>query len=163
MDRTYPYDFDKFNLDEEWVKQPRLYYDAAVELADARAAYERLRTLKEVTAAEIDAEVRRDPKTFGLDKVTEGSVEKAVVRDARYAKVCSDIIDAKHHVDICQAKVDTLDHRKHALQDVVDLQNAGYFARPVAGTREGRESTEEIELQQLRRKGQYKPENNRRS
>ena len=43
---------DPNKLDREWVKQPRLYHEHALKLADARSAHDRAKVAKDLAEAE---------------------------------------------------------------------------------------------------------------
>ncbi len=121
---------DKHRLDEELVLQPRLYYEHAVKLADARSDYERSIAAQDLTWAEMDKMIRTDPASYELVKATESSVKEAITRSKRYQRAVLAVIDARKSMDDLQAAVTALDHRKRALEKLVDLQLANYFSTP---------------------------------
>lgn len=141
------FDFHEINLNrlhEEWVAQVRMYRHYAEKLAKARKEYEHSSTdcdvakedLKRVYA-EVDLKVRKSPDLFNLDKITEKSVEHTVLVHSGYRKAQEDYydlqrgcIDKKHKVGMLEAAVKTLDHRKKALEDAVQLRLANYFSEP---------------------------------
>lgn len=133
-----PFDLDLNRLDEEWVRQPRRYFVEAVKLADARRDLEMAKAAADVTAAEIDQDVRASPATFGLEKITEPAVERTVSLQKRMIEAKHRIISARHFVYVQQAMVDALDQKKHALQDAVKLQLANYFSAPRVDGDDGR-------------------------
>ena len=122
---------DKHHLDTELVRQPQLYWEHAERLADTRRDHERAEAEKDLTWAELDAKIRGNPGDWGLDKVTESSVEQAIVRSTRYQKAVANAIDKKHDMDVAYAAVTALDHRKRALEKLVDLRLAEYYADPI--------------------------------
>ena len=120
-------------LDEEWLGQPKAFYRYALRLADAKADLERAKADRDVTAAEVDQEIRANPAAFGLgDKQTEAAIKNAGAVEVRIIKANKAIIKAKHEVDILQAAVDAMDHRKKALENLVHLFGMNYFAEPKA-------------------------------
>lgn len=129
---------DKDRLDEEWVSQPLLYYKYAMRLADAREEFDRAKARKEVVEAELDAAIRRDPPAFGLEKITDDAIKKAIIRQRRHTEAQEELIKAKHTMDVLDLTVDTLDQRKRALEKLVDLRLKEYFSEPRAsvGARE---------------------------
>lgn len=132
------FEIDEHRLDSEWVRQPAVYYRYAVKLADARTAYEQAKAARDVTVAELDREIRTHPEVYGVAKITEGVVEKTVLLQPEYQKAIAEVIDAKHQMDMLQAAVDTLEHRKRALENLVSLHGQNYFSTPRAphGTEE---------------------------
>lgn len=123
---------DKDRLDEEWVNQPLLYYKYAMKLADAREDFERAKARKDVVEAELDAAIRRDPPAFGLEKITEDALKKAIIRQRRYTEAQEELIKARHSMDVLEVKVNTLDHKKRGLEKLVDLWAREYFSEPRA-------------------------------
>lgn len=126
------YEIDKNQLDREWVNQPKLYYKYARRLADSRAESEQAKTAADVARAVADAEIRGTPAKFGIEKVTEAAVAAAVITHPAYQTAVERMQRARHAVDIVQSAVTTLDHRKKALESLVDLRLADYFSEPRA-------------------------------
>ena len=124
---------DQGRLDEEWLNQPKTFYRYALKLANAKAELERSKAERDVTAAEVDQEIRANPGGYGLgDKQTEPAIKNAGAVEPRNIKANKAIIKAKHDVDVTQAAVDALDHRKKALENLVHLFGMNYFAQPKA-------------------------------
>jgi len=123
---------DKDDLDGEWVRQPELYHDYAVKLADARLEMETKKNRLEVIQANLDNEIREDPSEFGLTKVTEGAIKAVIVQHPKYEKALERVNQARHAVDILVAATQALDHKKKALENLVYLHGQNYFSSPRA-------------------------------
>lgn len=121
---------DPHRLDEEWIKQPSLYRKWARQLANAREEWERAKAQRDVVTAEIDKAIRFNPEEYGLEKITEPSVEKTILLQKRYQRAHAVVVEAKHKVDLLEANVSALDHRKRALEKLVDLFLSDYFSKP---------------------------------
>ncbi len=124
-------DFYQININQlhkECALQPRLYHKYSDLLVTARAVYEQAKSEKEFVAAELELAIRKDPQKFGLEKVTEKSVDKRVIISKRYQKANSVVLKARKEVNELEAIVTTIDHRKYALQDIVRLKLADYYA-----------------------------------
>ena len=139
---TYIFDLDKNRLDEEWENQPRLYHKYAELLADARADYDYAKAACDDQEAETSLRVRKNPEDYGLDKTTEDVVKKTTEIQKEYRKAKEAVIVAKHKVEKLDAIVRALDHRKRALENLVSLRLANYYAEPVA-PKEAREDMRE--------------------
>lgn len=126
------FDIDRYNLDDEWVKQPKLYHTFATKLANAKKRLEEAKAYLELMEADLNFKIRQDPTTYGLSKVTDKSVEAAILTRKVYQTARDSFIKAKHRVDLLDGAVRTLDHRKRALEDLVDLHLNDYFSRPQA-------------------------------
>ncbi len=148
MSKTNPKEalqIDEYRLDEEWVGQPALYFEFAAQLADARRDADDAKNRLEATKAETAREIRSSPDLYGLTKVTEAVVSENVALHDDVQSVQRELIEAKHNVDMLGAMVTALDHRRRALEKLVDLSLANYFAKPRAseGSREAMDKAEQ--------------------
>ncbi len=105
--------------------------------------------------AELEDAIRKSPPDFDLEKVTEPSIASCIIRQSEYQSAVKAVNKAKHRVAILKAAVTALDHRKKALEGMVQLQGQNYFSEPrVKGST--RETMDEITKQSVRQKGQVK-------
>jgi len=142
-------------LDKEWMRQPLLFFRYACVLSDARQEYEVAKNNMEVVRAEIDQRVRTDPSAYGIKKLTEAAVSAVIPTLPEYKRVRKHLLDTKHKVDIYESVVGALEHRKKALEKLVELYLAGYFSEPkVRGELEGEEL--EDARKRLLRKGRMR-------
>jgi hypothetical protein len=123
-------DVDLYQLHVEWVRQPRLYREYAGKLADARMRLNEARSALDIVYAEQDKDVRLHPQKFEIDKITEATVKNAIMLTAAYQNADEDVIRAKHDVDVLEAMVGALDHKKKALENLVSLEMRDYFSKP---------------------------------
>jgi hypothetical protein len=143
-------DIDEYNLDLEWKKQPMLYLEMATELADAKGEHDAAKSEFEIVKAKLSMEIRSNPDSYGLDKITESTVNNALVTQKNYAVAQSAVIKTKHKVDLLQAVVVALDHRKRALESLVSLHGQRYFSEPIARTEEGQEAIDDMKKTAIR-------------
>ena len=126
------FDLDKFRLDEEWVEQPKLYFESASKLAASRQEYERAKAERDVVKAEEELKVRNNPEKYGLEKTTEAAIGQVVTTSLKLRVANEKIITTKYEMDMQQAEVDALEHRKKALENLVQLEARNYFSAPKA-------------------------------
>lgn len=135
---------DPDSLDVAWLEQPNLFYKYSSALSNAMK--ERNEKIVEVdeykekvnrVKAELDAEIRDDPEEFDLEKVTETSIQSAIVRSDRYQSALQDYHEARKELNKAQnvvnqfyTYVNTMDQRKAALEGLAKLLNQQYFATP---------------------------------
>ncbi len=154
MSREQTDDFftiDQNALDREWLRQPKLYHEYAVQLADARQKLEQQKTAVDVCRAEIDQRVRANPEEHCPNgKATESAIASVIETDPFYKKAVRLMQNARHAVDILVAAVETLDQRKKALENLVQLRLADYFSEP-RGPRNSREFVEGETKRRVRR------------
>lgn len=124
------FDIDEFHLDREWIRQSRLYLSHAEKLANAKQRFEEAKSSRDVTYAELYKKIRSKPEDYDLPKVTEESLKHLIILQDDYRDADKEVITAKHTVDILQAAVDALDHKKRALENLVHLQISGYHSDP---------------------------------
>lgn len=146
-------EIDQMRLDEEWVGQPRLYLKYAKLVADARRDLDMAKGEFDLTKAELDKDIRTSPEEYDIEKVSEKAIENCIVTQKRYVAANNAVIEAKHAVDVFSAFERALDHRKRALENLVDLHGQSYFATPRAsGTNS--EDMQEAEERVIRKRGQ---------
>lgn len=125
------HEIDKNRLDEEWVMQPRLYRKYAERLADAERAYEQAKTECELAKAEVTLEVRRSkPEEHGLDKWTEAAIAEVAADFRKLTRAKENLLEKGHAVDVLKVAIRTLEHRKAALESLVQLRLSDYFSTP---------------------------------
>ncbi len=124
------YDIDPDKLDIACIDQPKLYHKNSLAFAQARADHERAKSDLELVEAELDKEIRLEPERFGLEKLTETIVEKAIIRHRRYRAAKEKYLESKHTMDVFQAFVFTLDHKKKSLEMLLQLRMNNYYSEP---------------------------------
>lgn len=143
---------DPNRLDRNWLDQPRLYFQYAAELADARKEMDEAKSEVDLVRAELDLAIRSDPETYGVAKVTESAIGATVLSHPKFQRAHQQMLSAKHEVDVLAAAVSALDHRKSALENMVKLCLANYFSSPKA-TGEAGDTVDEMKKRLVRRGG----------
>jgi len=144
-------DIDKNRLDDEWIDQPKLYFKWAVDLEDARDDFERAKAAFDVVKSDLDLAIRTSPDDYDLPKVTDKAIAAVLITQASYEKAQQVMFEAKYRVGIVQAAVTSIDHRKKALEKLVDLYGQKYFASPRA-SENSKEAMDEVEKRSVRSK-----------
>ena len=146
------FDIDKNILDEEWVNQPKMFFDYASQLADARKDFEEMKAALDVTSAELDKAIRESPEEFDLEgKTTETLIRNTIIQQKDYQDAQQDVINTQHKVNILQAAVTALDHRKSALERLVSLHGQNYFASPQATNDSAKTYKEEMTANRVKK------------
>lgn len=139
-------------LDVEWCKQASLVGEYCVAQAEARAKLDLAKEAVDVTAAKLGLKIRANPASYGLDKVTEASVQAVILLDTTYAVATQALRDAQYEYDVLSAAVRALDQKKSALENLVRLQGQNYFAGPSAPRDLGAEWVKDCERRNARDK-----------
>jgi len=121
---------DESQLDQEWLRQPALFHKYAIKLAQAKADLAEAKAELDVTCSEVSLAIRQNPGKFGLTKLTDKGVEAATLLQREYVLALREVNRQKYRVDVYQAAVDSLEHRKRALENLVTLHGQDYFATP---------------------------------
>lgn len=123
-------DIDPLRLDDELIGQPQqrgqfgeLHADALKDLDDAKANLS-------VAEAEADRDIRENPADYGIDKLSEARISAAVTLHPAVKVALKRVNEAKYKLNVLQAAIDGLEHRKRALSDLVTLHGQDYFAAP---------------------------------
>lgn len=151
------FEIDMYELDREWVRQPKLFFNFARQLADAREQVERSKAEMDVVKAEMDQEIRNSPEDYDIGKVTEAAITAAIAMSKEMKQAQSEFIRAKHNADILQGAVNALEHRKSALERLVSLHGQNYFSTPVADS-DGREAKESMSKTRNKKKARKRKE-----
>ncbi len=153
-------------LDVEWLKQAELMKKYAAHSADTKKEVDEAKERLDVGKAKIEMNIRKSPEEYGLSKITESAIQSTILLQEDYQKLVQDYTDAKYENDIAIAVVRSIDQKKTALENLVKLLGASYFAGPQAPRdlsrewleeRERKEKNSKVKIQ--RRKKEKKEEN----
>jgi len=121
-------DINPRNLQHEWEHQAAVFYQFSSQLADARAAEDDAKRELDVTKAELDADIRSDPDSYGIERVSEGAIKNVMIQQKSYDVAVKTHNSAIHAVRMLEAMVKALEHRRTALKALVDLKLASYYS-----------------------------------
>ncbi len=138
-------------LDVEWVNQPKLFFEYASKLADAKREVEEKKAEVEITKAELSKAIREAPENFDIVKITEALVTSTILLQKDYQEVNQELIDVRHSADILQAAVSALDHRKSALERLVSLHGQNYFSPPQASGENAKSAKDEMKRKRVKK------------
>jgi len=130
------YDYDKdINIDEtaldvEWLEQPHLMFQYCKHAAETKRWLDLAKEKLEVEKAKLGKDVRAHPENYGVEKVTESSVQDAVLMSKSHQNAAAEFADARYENEIAVGVLRSLDQRKTALENLVKLQGMSYFASP---------------------------------
>lgn len=123
---------DPTALDVEWLGQAELMQKYAKHAADMKAAMDEAKERLDVGKAKIEMEIRADSTNFGLAKPTEAGIQSTILLQNEYSKLMREYSEARYEYEIAVATVRAVDQRKTALENLVRLLIASYFAGPEA-------------------------------
>lgn len=143
---------DENQLDKEWTQQPKTYYQYAEEVAKQQKKLDELKKEKEVIVAGLGLNIRQSPEKYDIVKVTESAVSAAIVLDTSNQLIEERIIEQKYVLDLAKGVLTALDHKKKALEKLVDLHGQNYFSTPRVKNTDSKKVVEKINKKKARRR-----------
>lgn len=137
---------DLNRLEMEWVEHPERYRKAALKVADAADELKTAEGQLELVSAEIEHDIRIDPESYGITKISEAWVKSTIIRQKPYREALKDKNDKKHKLEILKVAVGEIDREKSAIEDEVKLWIAGYFSTPYIDNEKWMEKTEKDKM-----------------
>lgn len=125
-------DVDENDLEREWVQQARLCESHVHLLASVKKELAEAEAEMEVIDAEIKDHVRKHPDEYNLDKVTENSIRETLVRQKKHREANQKVIDVQHKADLLTGTVRAIDHKKTALENLVNMRGQSWYSSPKA-------------------------------
>ena len=143
---------DKTRLDEEWIDQPKLFFKYASSLAKTIREEQDAKANRELIKSKIASNIRKNPKKYGLEKATEAAINSVIMKLSKYRDAKKILLDLRYDIGVLQAMVNSLNHRKSALERLVSLHGQNYFSTPTAADRQSKEVVDDIEKKSARTK-----------
>jgi hypothetical protein len=112
---------DVCNLVEECSRQAHLYAVAAKLLCEAKSVFRAAKANFELTKAEVESDIRRNPSEYGLDKVTEASIISTATKTEEVIKARDFLLEASDRVDEAEVLVSVLDQKRSMLNNEVQM------------------------------------------
>lgn len=106
------------DLDSMMIEHSALELHYAMQTANARRQYERVKNAVEILEAKIDAEMRDSMVTEDKKKPTEAAIKAAVLADKRYSAGQSKWINAQYILKLCEAAESAFSSRKDMLLEI---------------------------------------------
>lgn len=119
---------DKYHLDENAIEQPSLYNDTAENWAKAVLERDKAKENLEIVSSKVGKRIRENPEQYSIEKVTEKSLQEAMLQDKEYREASSELINAQYNVNILSSAKEAVDHRGKALRILSDLYSGSYFS-----------------------------------
>lgn len=117
-------------LDIEWLNQAELMHKYTRHAANMKKEMDEAKERLEIGKAQIEMEVRSDPSAYGLAKPTEAGIQSTILMQEKYHILSHLYNEAKFEYEISLAGVRAIDQKKTALENLVKLLAASYFAGP---------------------------------
>lgn len=124
---------DKYNLDEELVRQPQLYLDWALKSVEALKEKDNAKKDLDLVKAEAEESIRKNPKKYGIvtkDKVTETMIKTAIVLHFKVKKYNLLYLNAIDNARVLEKIEKSFSDRKKSLEGLVQMDLRLHFSEP---------------------------------
>lgn len=118
------------DLDLDCKEQPELMLKYTKIAAEKEKIRDEKKEAMEHEYVSLDKEIRENPEEYGLEKITDKSVDNAIKRQDEYRDTMQEYIDASHEAKVAKGTVEAMQNRKNMLQELVQLYGQQYFAGP---------------------------------
>lgn len=115
-------EIEESNLKGEWLQQPDLALKWNRYLARAQKELDAAEARLSLAKADAAAEIRDDPDTYGLTKVTVDAVKDAVVSHSVVKRKDEECREAKYQLELLRGVVFAIEQRKRALIALTEIR-----------------------------------------
>ena len=122
---------NKYQLDEELVEQPQKFYEWAKAEVIAGEKVSELKDTLEVTKAEMEIRIRKNPTLYDLpNNPKEALIKAAVLIQRKVKKASRRLIKAQRTHGLLKKAEKSFEHRKKSLEGLVSVNMQLHFATP---------------------------------
>lgn len=127
---------DPMQLDKEWLRQIDMYWYWSRRAAKMKTDVELYAGIVATKKAEAQQDIRENPTAYKLDKVVADTVNAAVQTHKMVVAAIDKYNKKRYQLDLINAVLVTLDHRRRALDNLVQLQRMNYIGGDLGGSAE---------------------------
>jgi len=126
-------EIDRYNLDEELVRQPQRYYDWALKAARAAEERDQAKHTLEVVRADVEKRIRKNPERYGISDPKESAIKLEIPRHPKVKRYTRKYIQAVYNEKILNEARASFAQRKSMLQALTQLNVQLHFAEVPVG------------------------------
>ena len=130
MDYEKDLEIDSEALDIEFLNQASLFMRYAKHSANMRKLVDEAKQNLDIVKAKTDSDIRKRPKAYGLEKVTDKAIDAAILIHRGYQRANQYFLNAKYEADMASSAVQAMNIRKESLENLAKLHGQSYFAGP---------------------------------
>lgn len=120
---------DPTQLEKECVNQPILYDEIGELTTEYQAIVKGAENHLDFVSAEISTNVRKDPAKYGVDKVTDKSVESTVVLSKEYQAAVAEVIESNKVLGFLKVLQNSVEQRKPMINNLVTLYVHNFYGQ----------------------------------
>jgi hypothetical protein len=121
-------DIDRYQLDEELVRQPQKYYDWAIKAVKAGEEKENAKHALDIVKADVEKRIRKNPERYGIDDPKESAIKLEIPRHPKVKRYTRKYIQATYNERVLNEAKTSFAQRKSMLQSLTQLNIQLHFA-----------------------------------
>ena len=132
IERNYKDDI-KINTKDlagEWERQADLLVYWHEQWAHAVRVMNWRKEQLKLTDAKLESEIRKSPKTYGLEKVTDSGINSVVIQQMKHKEAFNTYVDAVWEADVLDGAKWAMMHKKDALEALMRMTLSGLHLMP---------------------------------
>lgn len=119
---------DRYDLPGEWDRQHQIYMDWVEIWAFSVMERDRKKADLELNEANMDSRIRKDPKKYGVEKITEGAVKSAITCSKDHQACVDNLHRATLFMNRMAGAKLAFEQRRKALENLTELAIAGFYS-----------------------------------
>ena len=120
-------EIDRNELELEEEKQSSIHLEVGELRVEAKSVVRQLENDIKFLRSDLDAEIRKNPGKYEIDKITVGAIDSAILRDKEYRNLEAKLLEVQTISDHFQILLSTVEERKSLLKDLVSLFIYNYY------------------------------------
>lgn len=117
-------------LDIDSAEQPELMMQYGRHEAEMEKQFESKKQKLDITRAELDSQIRKEPGKFGVEKITESVVSNTIIQQEEYKDAYDKYLEAKFEYSMAKNALRAFSSRDNMLANLAKLHGQQYFAGP---------------------------------
>ena len=99
-------------------------------VSEARKELDYLKEQLDAVKAQLSKEIRADPDSFDVGKITENIVADTILLQDEYKKAAEEVVEAQYRYGMARSALDAISTRKDTLEGLIKLYGMQYFTGP---------------------------------
>lgn len=130
MEYNHDVNIDESALDVEFLEQPILIKKYGDIVSEARKELDYLKEQLDAVKAQLSKEIRADPDSFDVGKITENIVADTILLQDEYKKASEEVVEAQYRYGMARSALEAISTRKDTLEGLIKLYGMQYFTGP---------------------------------
>jgi len=120
---------DKYSLDLEFEKHPMLYHEFAMDMVASENEKDQAKDKLELLRAQLDVQIRDNPKKFGLEKITEAAISSTILQNKEYREAQEYYNNTMGNLRILKIAVESINKKQSSMEGLLKLYLGEYYSK----------------------------------